>query len=170
MPISTDDLLPAADQRSTVFVDITIYSSRSWRGVPNPPAALRLTSAIFSAPPAVAGNAWFAVHGGRIDLVETLLLGTFVVLILVQPMILGANWRLPFTLGFWVFTFTATSSGTYTVHWLALWGGPGHAVWAWFAIALVTILIGSIAVRSAALLTAHSRIDAQGVAPSAQLL
>ena len=110
------------------------------------------------------------MHGGRIDLVETLLLGTFVVLILVQPMILGANWRLPFTLGFWVFTFAATSSGTYTVHWLALWGGPGHAVWAWFAIALVTILIGSIAVRSAALFTAHSRIDAQGVAPSAQLL
>lgn len=137
---------------------------------PAPPAALLPTFAIFSAPPAVAGNAWFAVNGGRIDLVETLLLGTFVVLILVQLMTLGAYWRLPFTLGFWAFTFTAASSGTYTVHWLALWGGPGHAVWAWLTIALVTLLIGSIAVRSAALLAARNRTDAPGVAPPAQLL
>lgn len=122
---------------------------------PAPPAALLPTFAIFSAPPAVAGNAWFAVNGGRIDLVETMLLGTFVVLILVQLMLLGAYWRLPFTLGFWAFTFTAASSGTYTVHWLALWGGPGHAVWAWLAIGLVTLLIGSIAVRSVALLLAR---------------
>ncbi|MGO4782737.1 hypothetical protein [Cryobacterium sp. W22_MBD10_FK3] len=123
---------------------------------PAPPAALLPTFAIFSAPPAVAGNAWFAVNGGRIDLVETMLLGTFVVLILVQLMMLGAYWRLPFTLGFWAFTFTAASSGTYTVHWLALWGGPGHMVWAWLAIGLVTLLIGSIAVRSAALLAARN--------------
>ena len=135
---------------------------------PAPPAALLPTFAIFSAPPAVAGNAWFAVNGGRIDLVETLLLGTFVVLILVQLMMLGSYWRLPFTLGFWAFTFTAASSGTYTVHWLALWGGPGHAVWAWLAIALVTLLIGSIAVRSTALLAARDRTVTPGVAPSAQ--
>ena len=135
---------------------------------PAPPAALLPTFAIFSAPPAVAGNAWFAVNGGRIDLMETMLLGTFVVLILVQLMMLGAYRRLPFTLGFWAFTFTAASSGTYTVHWLALWGGPGHAVWSWLAIALVTLLIGSIAVRSVILLSAHSRADAPGVASSAE--
>jgi len=137
---------------------------------PAPPAALLPTFAIFSAPPAVAGNAWFAVNGGRIDLVETMLLGTFVVLILVQLMMLGAYWRLPFTLGFWAFTFTAASSGTYTVHWLALWSGPGHELWAWLAIALATLLIGSIAVRSAVLLASRSRTDAPSVAPSAQLL
>ncbi|TFC04394.1 hypothetical protein E3O42_05210 [Cryobacterium adonitolivorans] len=123
---------------------------------PPPPAALLPTFAIFSAPPAVAGNAWFAVNNGRIDLVETMLLGTFVVLILVQLMMLAAYWRLPFTLGFWAFTFTAASSGTYAAHWLALWGGPGRAVWAWLAIGLVTVLIGSIAVRSVALLSGHS--------------
>jgi tellurite resistance protein len=124
---------------------------------PAPPAALLPTFAIWSAPPAVAGNAWFAVNGGRVDLVETMLLGTFVVLILVQLMMLGAYWRLPFTLGFWAFTFTAASSGTYAAHWLALWGGPGHAVWAWLAIGLVTVLIGSIAVRSVALLSVRVR-------------
>ena len=123
---------------------------------PAPPAALLPTFAIWSAPPAVAGNAWFAVNGGRVDLVETMLLGTFVVLILVQLMMLGAYWRLPFTLGFWAFTFTAASSGTYAAHWLALWGGPGHAVWAWLAIGLATVLIGSIAVRSVALLSVRS--------------
>jgi len=129
---------------------------------PAPPAALLPTFAIFSAPPAVAGNAWFALNGGRIDLVETMLLGTFVVLILVQLMLLGPYLRLPFTLGFWAFTFTAASSGTYTVHWLTLWGGPGHALWAWLAIGLVTLLIGSIAVRSVALLAARTRTDAPG--------
>ena len=133
---------------------------------PAPPAALLPTFAIFSAPPAVAGNAWFALNGGRIDLVETMLLGTFVVLILVQLMMLGTYWRLPFTLGFWAFTFTAASSGTYTVHWLALWGGPGHAVWAWLAIALVTLLIGSIAVRSAALLATLNPTDVRGARPA----
>ena len=132
---------------------------------PAPPAALLPTFAIFSAPPAVAGNAWFAVNGGRVDLVETMLLGTFVVLILVQLMMLGSYWRLRFTLGFWAFTFTAASSGTYTVHWLALWGGPGHAVWAWLAIGLVTLLIGSIAVRSAVFLAGRDRTDAPGVDP-----
>ncbi|POH64592.1 C4-dicarboxylate transporter [Cryobacterium sp. TMN-39-2] len=123
---------------------------------PAPPDALLPTFAIWSAPPAVAGNAWFAVNGGRIDLVETMLLGAFVVLILVQLMMLGTYWRLPFTLGFWAFTFTAASSGTYTAHWLALWGGPGHAVWAWLAIGVATMLIGSIAVRSVALLSGRT--------------
>ncbi len=125
---------------------------------PAPPAALLPTFAIWSAPPAVAGNAWFALNGGRIDLVETMLLGTFVVLILMQLMMLGAYWRLPFTLGFWAFTFTAASSGTYAAHWLALWGGPGHSVWAWLVIGLVTVLIGSIAVRSVMLLSGWGRV------------
>lgn len=123
---------------------------------PAPPAALLPTFAIFSAPPAVAGNAWFALNGGRVDLIETAPLGTFVVLILVQLMMLGAYSRLPFTLGFWAFTFTAASSGTYAVHWLALWGGPGYVVWAWGVVGLVTVLIGSIAVRSVALLIAQA--------------
>lgn len=131
---------------------------------PAPPDSLLPTFAIFSAPPAVAGNAWFALNGGRIDLVETALLGTFVVLMLVQVMMLGAYRRLPFTLGFWAFTFTAASSGTYTVHWLALWGGPGQAVWAWLAIGLVTALIGTIAVRSVIVIsmrgTGRPRTDA----------
>lgn len=127
---------------------------------PAPPAALLPTFAIWSAPPAVAGNAWFALNGGRIDLVETMLLGTFVVLILVQLMMLGAYRKLPFTLGFWAFTFTAASSGTYAAHWLALWGGPGHAVWAWLVIGLVTALIGSIAVRSVVLLSRLVRAEA----------
>lgn len=120
------------------------------------PDALLPTFAIFSAPPAVAGNAWFALNGGRIDIVETMLLGTFVLLILVQVMMLARYARLPFTLGFWAFTFTAASSGTFAVHWLGLWAGPGQALWAWLTIGLVSVLIGSIAVRSVALLTGRA--------------
>ncbi|RYV49786.1 C4-dicarboxylate transporter [Pengzhenrongella frigida] len=124
---------------------------------PAPPAALLPTFAIFSAPPAVAGNAWFAHNGGQPDLLETMLLGTFVVLILVQVMMLGTYARLPFHLGFWAFTFTAASSGTYAVHWLALWHSAGYELWAWLAVVIVTVLIGGIAVRSVeVLLRAHA--------------
>lgn len=128
-----------------------IFARMAFR--PAPPAVLLPTFAIWSAPPAVAGNAWFALNGGRVDLLQTMLLGTFVVLILMQLMLLGTYRTLPFTLGFWAFTFTAASSATYAAHWLALWGGPGHAVWAWLVIGVATTLIASIAVRSVVLLS-----------------
>ncbi|HEY8721201.1 hypothetical protein [Pengzhenrongella sp.] len=126
------------------------------------------TFAIFSAPPAVAGNAWFAHNSGQVDLMEILLLGTFVVLIGVQVMMLGAYVRLRFHLGFWAFTFTAASSGTYAVHWLALWHGAGHEALAWLTVAIVTAVIGGIAVRSVgALLRAH-RASRAGTGPIVQ--
>ena len=150
------------------------------------PARLLPTFAIFSAPPAVAGNAWFASNGGRLDTVETLLLGTFALLILVQLVMLATYWRLSFDLGFWAFTFTAAASGTYALHWLELaatttgaadagtgagaGAGAGPIVSQWSAgawapwtagvlvLAAVTLVIGSIAVRSAGhLVRAHRR-------------
>ncbi|WP_166806082.1 C4-dicarboxylate transporter [Cryobacterium sp. TMT2-10] len=116
------------------------------------PAALVPTFAIFSAPPAVAGNAWFAFTGGRLDTIQYLLLGTFVLLIAVQAALIGTYWRLPFTLGFWAFTFTVASSGTYALHWLKLAGGPAQPFWGYLSLTLVTVIIGSIAGRSVNLL------------------
>ncbi|TFB83192.1 C4-dicarboxylate transporter [Cryobacterium algoricola] len=138
------------------------------------PARLLPTFAIFSAPPAVAGNAWFASNGGRLDTLETVLLGTFVLLILVQVMMLAAYWRLGFDLGFWAFTFTAAASGTYALHWIGGAAAPGAgtgafvSLWAsgaWVSavagtgiLATVTLVVGSIAVRSVGyLVRAHGR-------------
>ena len=121
------------------------------------PAPLLPTFAIFSAPPAVAGNAWFAFNGGELDTVQSLLLGTFVLLIAVQLAMIATYWRLPFTLGFWAFTFTAASSGTYALHWLSLADAPGKLAWGYLALTLVTLLIGSIAARSVALLVRARR-------------
>ena len=60
------------------------------------PDALIPTMAIYSAPPAVAGNAWFALDGGRLDLFQHLLFGTFVLLILIQLALIPTYARLPF--------------------------------------------------------------------------
>ena len=111
------------------------------------PAALLPTFAIFSAPPAVAGNAWFA-YSGQLDVVQEVLLGTGVLLIAVQLVMLGAYRRLSFTLGFWAFTFTAASSGTYALHWLALSDAPGQYLAGWSVLVLVSVIVGGIAVRS----------------------
>jgi tellurite resistance protein len=121
------------------------------------PSALLPTFAIFSAPPAVAGNAWFA-YNGQLDTMQEVLLGTCVLLIAVQVVMLGAYRRLPFTLGFWAFTFTAASSGTYALHWLALSDAPGQQIWGWIVLVLVSLIVGGIAVRSVVyLVRAHTR-------------
>lgn len=121
------------------------------------PAALLPTFAIFSAPPAVAGNAWFAANVGRLDPAQHLLLGTFVLLIAVQLAMIVIYWRLSFTLGFWAFTFTAASSGTYALHWLDLAEAPARQAWGYLVLVVATVLIGSIAVRSVnVLVRAHA--------------
>ncbi|XVU21712.1 hypothetical protein ACQPZJ_31120 [Actinoplanes sp. CA-054009] len=115
------------------------------------PGPLLPTMAIFSAPPAVAGNAWYAINGGTLDTIDLLLLGTMVPLLLVQLFLTPNYLRQPFAHGFWALTFTIAASGTYTIHWLA---GEHATAWrplSWLVLAVVTILIGLIAVKSSAL-------------------
>jgi tellurite resistance protein len=127
--------------------------------VPRLPDALLPTLAIYSAPPAVAGNAWWVVAGAPQALtldaaaVHLALAGALVLLLAPHLALLGRYARLPFTTGFWAFTFTAASSATYAVHLLAVHGGdsarPGAwTVVAWAAVAVATAFIGAIAVRS----------------------
>jgi tellurite resistance protein len=115
------------------------------------PTALVPTLAIFAAPPAVGGNAWFALDGGRPDLFQHALLGTFVLLMLSQLALIPTYARLPFGLGFWALTFTTAASGTYGIHWLAATGVPGADVLTVVVLALVTLIIGWVAVRSVVL-------------------
>lgn len=125
------------------------------------PDALVPTLAILSAPPAVAGNAWFALDGGTVDVVQELLLGTFVVLMLAQVFLVPRYARLTFGLSFWALTFTAASSATYAAHWLVQAEPAGYRVWAWVAVGAATALIGWIAARSV-LLVARARLGQRG--------
>ena len=115
---------------------------------PSLPGGLLPTMAIFAAPPAVGGNAWLAVNGGRLDTVDGLLLGTMIVLLLAQAFLIPAYARLPFTLGHWALTFTTAASGTYGIHWLTGTQVIGWRVWSWLILLVVTGIIGAIAVAS----------------------
>jgi tellurite resistance protein len=112
------------------------------------PAALQPTMAIIVAPPAVAGTAWFAISGDRIDTVQTALLGLTVLLMLMQIGLVSGYRRLHFNLGFWSFTFPFAAVGSYGVEWLHLTQAPWSSTWSWLLTAAVTVLIGAIAVFS----------------------
>jgi tellurite resistance protein len=118
------------------------------------PDALIPTMAIYAAPPAVGGNAWFALSGST-DLFQHALLGTFVLLLLMQLALIPTYARLPFGLGFWALTFTTAASGTYGVHWLAATRPAGAEAWIVLILALVTLTIGWVAIRSVHLVLAQ---------------
>ena len=122
------------------------------------PDALIPTMAIYSAPPAVAGNAWFALDGGRLDLFQHLLFGTFVLLILIQLALIPTYARLPFGLGFWALTFTTAASGTYGIHWLAASGVPAGQALTVVVLTAITLMIGWVAVRSILLISGAGRL------------
>lgn len=129
-----------------IVVGAVILARLAFR--PALPDSLVPTLAILSAPPAVAGNAWFALNGGTADVVEELLLGTFILLMIVQVFLVPRYARLTFGLSFWALTFTAASSATFALRWLVLAAPPGHVVWSWAVVAAATGLIGWIAARS----------------------
>lgn len=119
---------------------------------PRTPHALIPTYAIFSAPPAVAGNAWFAIRGtssgDHLDMFQQLLFGTFLFLIAFQILLIPKYIRLPFTFGFWAITFTVASSGRYAMRIIDDKSVPAGTVWEWLIALAATVVIGSIAAAS----------------------
>ncbi len=121
------------------------------------PAALTPTCAILLAPPAVAGTAWFTINGEHADLISTALLGLLVLMALQQLALLPRYRRLPFTLGFWSFTFPLAAAAGYGVGWLAIAAFPGWQAVAWLLVALASVVIVGIGVRSLWLVTSVRR-------------
>ncbi|ANF32631.1 hypothetical protein A0130_14000 [Leifsonia xyli] len=117
------------------------------------PAALTPTCAILLAPPAVAGTAWFTINGERADLVSTALLGLLVLMALQQLALIPRYRALPFSLGFWSFTFPLAAAGGYGMQWLAVVGFPGWQIVAWLLVVLVTVVILLVAGRSLVLVS-----------------
>ncbi|GAA4190939.1 hypothetical protein GCM10022288_21010 [Gryllotalpicola kribbensis] len=119
---------------------------------PQPPASLIPTYAIFSAPPAVAGNAWFEITAAsgteRLDAFQEVLLGTFLLLIAFQLLLIPTYLKVPFSLGFWALTFTTTASGRYAIRVVADVDVPYGEVAEWLIALAATGLVAVIAVAS----------------------
>ncbi|WP_431245537.1 transporter [Leifsonia xyli] len=121
------------------------------------PAALTPTCAILLAPPGVAGTAWFTINGGKADLVATALLGLLALMALQQVALISRYRVLPFSLGFWSFTFPLAAAAGFGIQWLSIAAFAGWQVVAWLLIGVVTAVIGAIAVRSLLLVTSVRR-------------
>lgn len=112
------------------------------------PPRLMPTLAIEMAPPALAGNAYLSLTGGKIDGISTLLVGYTLLMIFVQLCLLPTYSKLPFVAGFWSFTFPSAAATAFLMRWLHQAHPAGTS---WLDLALLTILtllIGGIALRS----------------------
>jgi tellurite resistance protein len=114
------------------------------------PAALSPTLAIEVAPPAVAGNAYLALSGGRFDTVTWMLAGYTILMVLVQLRLLGLYRRAPFGPAFWSFTFPFTAVATLALQWISHEDPRDAAAWGWTVLGLITLLVAAIAARTAA--------------------
>lgn len=124
---------------------------------PTMPAPLVPTLAILAAPPAVASAAWLTISGGRPDHVFEGLTAMTVFMVLIQVMLLPRYRALPFSLGFWSFTFPAASVAALAITWARLlqpaaWQGIIIGV-----LAAATLLVVVIAAKSILQLFATTR-------------
>ncbi|RFA13107.1 hypothetical protein B7R22_13990 [Subtercola boreus] len=115
---------------------------------PSLPAPLMPTLAIIVAPPAVGGTAWLTITGGHTGAVDYSLAALTVLMVVVQLALARSYLALPFTLGFWSFTFPFAAVSAYGVEWLALERPAGWQVAAWVIVTLITLFIIGIAART----------------------
>ena len=113
-----------------------------------PPAPLVPTLAIEVAPPALAGSAYFTLTGNHVDAVTYGIAGYSLLMLLVQVTLLPIYRRIPFTPGFWAFTFPWTAVVAYALRWIALERPRGSVSLGAAAVAAVTVLVAAVALRS----------------------
>lgn len=119
------------------------------------PAPLLPTIAIEVAPAAVATQAYVAIRGDHVDAVVAVLGGYGLMMVLAQLRLVPLYARLSFVPGFWSFTFSWAAVVTAGLHWLAVLEPSGWKVYSYILLAALTALIGAIAARTAAFLTAR---------------
>jgi tellurite resistance protein len=115
---------------------------------PTLPAALYPTLAIEVAPPVVAGIAYMAITGGATNTLSYALAGYGVLMVLVQIRLIPYYARLRFSPGFWAFTFSYAATATDALEWIHLRHPAGAIVYATVIVAVITVFIAAIAVRS----------------------
>ncbi|MCF3961880.1 TDT family transporter [Streptomyces fuscigenes] len=117
-------------------------------GRPLPAPPLLPTVAIEVAPAPVATLAWFGLNGDRMDAVVAGLAGYGVLMVVAQLRLIAVYRKLPFVPGFWSFTFSWAAVATVTIRWIELGRPAGHLVWTCLVLAAITVLVGSVAVRT----------------------
>jgi tellurite resistance protein len=125
------------------------------------PPLLLPTLAIELAPPAVAGIAYFALTGGRTDVIAQALAGYTVLMILVQARMLPTFARLKFAPGFWAFTFSWAATATDALEWIELRKPPGATAYAVAVLTVITVFIGYIAARTGVLIARGQLLPGQ---------
>ncbi|MGQ4426721.1 TDT family transporter, partial [Streptomyces violaceoruber] len=117
--------------------------------LPMLPPPLIPSLALESAPPAVAGYAYFAITDGKTDMIAYGFLGYTVLMVLVQLRFLTIYAKQKFSAAFWSFTFSYAAVITYVIEWLGAKHPHGYTVMAVLALTLISTFIATIAVRSA---------------------
>ncbi len=112
------------------------------------PEPLLPTMAILVAPPVVAGNAWFAINGVRVDDLALGLAGYAVLMVIVQVSLIPAYRTAPFGPGWWSFSFPYATTVGNAILWLAAEHVAGQAAWTCLLLAAITAFIGYLAVRT----------------------
>src|SRR5215472_17626356 len=112
------------------------------------PAALVPTLAIELAPPAVAGDAYFALTGGAITFTARALGGFCLLMALAQVRFVPLYATLRFSTGFWAFTFSYAAVATDALLWITIAKPPGTTGYAIAIVTLITIFIAAIGART----------------------
>lgn len=116
--------------------------------LPLPPTPLVPTLAIELAPPVVAGSAWFAINGNRVDTPAQLLAGYAVLMVVVQLRLVPLYLRVPFVAGVWAYGFTAAATVTVAIRWLAAGHVRAQQPLTYGLLALITLGITALAGRT----------------------
>jgi tellurite resistance protein len=119
------------------------------------PAALMPSLAVEVAPGAVATVAYLTINDNRIDAFAAGLAGYGLLMALAQLRLLPAYRRLPFTTGFWSFTFSWAGVATAALHWIAATRPEGQRIYDAVVLAAITALISAIAGRTVLSLVRH---------------
>jgi tellurite resistance protein len=104
--------------------------------------------AVLVTPPGVASVAWFAVNRGAVDSIQQALGGVMLLMVLVQLVYLRSYMKVPFSPQYWTFTFPLAVVGNDGVRWAAALHFDGWRRAAGALLAVVTALIGAIALRT----------------------
>jgi tellurite resistance protein len=112
------------------------------------PTPLRPTMAIEMAPPVVAGIAWFAINGNRVDAVALGLAGYALLMVLVQLRLIEVYRTVPFGVGWWAYAFSCAAVFVDALRWLSAEHSPHARDWAWALLAVVSTAAAGLVART----------------------
>ena len=140
----------------------TLIFGRLFTGAPLP-APIRPSLSVLVSPPAVAGIAWHIIAGGRMDTIGYLLLGTLLMMLLIQVLASSQYRTLTFSPNFWAFTFPIAASTNFVIRWIDSARFPYWHTWTWLLTGIATSFIAALATATiATALTHHGRAAPAG--------